>query len=456
MPPGCYRVIFYFQLHKAVGTRVRVVCSGAADQFPDPTQPVYPTQPESTRYLSLPIDLVVTRPDPKLWIVVQYDREPEPRRISAEIDNDAHIRFGGVTIHRKADDLQVSVGEFMPTEFEKCWPQGAHVFLDGTTTLLSDWMPGSGFKDWQTSADRKEWRALTMSLPPIISFLDRPGKGIMALSWYNKGDDPADLSGTLYRAESGQAWADGKITAAPYSYSVPQAVVGVSEGRTGRAGGVIEKSIVELSDGSLLASAYGKLQGQNDLVDPNNPEGDTRCSTWFVRSADDGKSWVFHGQVPYHKTMGGREGFDEPTVVRFPDTGELLCMMRTGYGVPQCPLHQSRSFDDGKTWTFPQAAVGALRGDFNSPGTMLGVFPSLVLMENGVLVCSWGRTPPGVHLAFSVDRGHTWQQPVTLGTKSMSSYVRIWEIRPGVLLALYDNDEVLGFQEITVEFKTPR
>ena len=150
---------------------------------------------------------------------------------------------------------------------------------------------------------------------------------------------------------------------------------------------------------------------------------------------------------PPHRTRGGPEGCCEASMVRFPDTGELLCMMRTGNGFP---LYQSRSTDDGKTWTVPEAAVGAMHGDFTDPGTMRGVWPSLVLMESGVLVCSWGRTPPGVHLAFSLDRGRTWKQPVTLSEKSMSSYICIQEIRPGVLLALYDNGDVLGFQEVTI------
>lgn len=451
MTPGRYRLVFHIQLHQAAGTVVSLLCSGAADQPVELQQPIYPTQPNSTNYLALPLDVTVTKPDPKLWLGVKYAVEPEPRRIGVEISKDAHIRFGGVTIQAFTGitgdgPLQISVGEFSPTRFAKCWPM-ARVFMDGTTLLSASNDPNFG---WHASVDRKEWRAIAMPKATLSSFLERPGKGILALSWENKGDDPAAIPGTLYRAESGQAWADGKAAAEPISFCVPLAIGGKGEGAAYKPACVMEKSLLELRDGSLLASVYGWLKGQADLTNPNNPQGDTRYSTWFVRSTDGGKKWVFQGQVPYHKTMGGPEGFCEPSTVRFPDNGELLCMMRTGSGFP---LYQSRSTDDGRTWAVPQPAVGAMYGDFTDPGTMRGVWPSLVLMQNGIMVCSWGRTPPGVHLAFSLDRGHTWAQLITLSEKSMSSYICIQEIRPGVLLTLYDNGEVLGFQEVTVKGK---
>ena len=401
----CYRVGFHIQLHQAVGTVVRVGCSGAEDQPVDLRQPIYPTQPDSTNYLALPLDVTAARPDPKLWLYVKYAAEPEPRRIGVEIATDAHIRFGGVTIQEvtgRTDDgpLHVSAGEFRPTQFAKCWPM-ARVFLDGTTLLGSSNDPKAG---WHTSVDRKEWRAVTSPKATLSSILERPGKGILALSWENVVDAPTAIPGTLYRAESGRAWTEGRVLAEPVSYSVPLAIGGKAEGAYSKSC-VMEKSVVELKDGSLLASAYGWLKGQADLANTNNPNGDTRYSTWFVRSDDDGRKWEF----------------------------------------------QSRSTDDGKTWSIPQPVVGTMHGDFTDPGTMRGVWPSLVLMQDGVLACSWGRTPPGVHLAFSLDRGHTWKQPITLSEKSMSSYICIQEIRPGVLMTLYDNGEVLGFQEVTVK-----
>ena len=42
-----------------------------------------------------------------------------------------------------------------------------------------------------------------------------------------------------------------------------------------------------------------------------------------------------------------------------------------------------------------------------------GVFPGLLLLENKILVCSFGR--PGVHMKFSADgRGTSWSTPTML------------------------------------------
>jgi hypothetical protein len=455
LSPGRYRFTFYFRLRQAVGTQLYVLCSGAADQPFDQLQAIYPTQPTSANYLALPLEVTVTRPDPRLWLVVKFQAEPEPRRVAVAISPEARVRFGGLTLEPlsepaapAAGPLQVTVGAFTPSPLPKCWPL-AHVFADGTTLLGASNDPSAG---WQVSADRKTWRPLK-SKAQFTTILDRPGAGVLALGWQATGDDPTALPGLRYRAPSGQAWAAGQITTDSLTYDVPLALGGKGEGAAYQPTCVVEKSLVPLPDGSLLASVYGWLHGQADLVDATNPHGDTRYSTWFVRSVDDGKHWDFWGQVPYlNKTLGGREGFCEPSVVRFPNTGELLCVMRTGSGFP---LYQSRSSDDGQTWSAPQPLVGAMHGGFTDPGVMRGVWPSLVLLRNGVVACSWGRTPPGVHVAFSRDRGKTWGQVTTLCDKSMSSYLNMQEIRPNVLLMTYDNNEVVGFQEVTVAVKNP-
>ena len=59
------------------------------------------------------------------------------------------------------------------------------------------------------------------------------------------------------------------------------------------------------------------------------------------------------------------------------------------------PMYMSRSSDNGKTWTPP---VGIADRGSN---------PSLITLENGILVCVYAR--PGVWVVFSDDNGKTWK-----------------------------------------------
>ena len=83
-------------------------------------------------------------------------------------------------------------------------------------------------------------------------------------------------------------------------------------------------------------------------------------------------------------------------MVRTPD-GRLLCVMRNQ---SFHPMYQTHSIDDGATWSplrlFPDC----------------GVDPALCTLENGVVVCSYGR--PGVKVAFSENGGDSWQKRSTI------------------------------------------
>jgi hypothetical protein len=76
-----------------------------------------------------------------------------------------------------------------------------------------------------------------------------------------------------------------------------------------------------------------------------------------------------------------------------------------------------------------------------------GVFPTLTMLDNGVLVLAYGR--PGVHLMFSLDgTGHTWTAPITLRvgdpekwlTKSCG-YTSIVHVGPNSFLVAYSDFE---------------
>ena len=64
------------------------------------------------------------------------------------------------------------------------------------------------------------------------------------------------------------------------------------------------------------------------------------------------------------------------------------------------PLYQCWSDDLGETWTEP----------IPSQPFLMNIAPTLAVLDNGVVVCRYGR--PGFHVAFSLDHGHTWQDRI--------------------------------------------
>ena len=102
--------------------------------------------------------------------------------------------------------------------------------------------------------------------------------------------------------------------------------------------------------------------------------------------------------------------------------GDLLVMLRTGSA---SPMFQARSTDGGKTWSEPQQVMDH------------GVAPYMCLMQNGVLVCSYGRPNSGI--MFSYDgTGHEWEDAQDLYRAEGSHYTTVFEIEPNLLMYFYD------------------
>jgi hypothetical protein len=184
-------------------------------------------------------------------------------------------------------------------------------------------------------------------------------------------------------------------------------------------------NVIERPDGTLLAAAHTLYQG------------DTKIRTVVYQSTNGGVTWGSETTVAYDPNMGS-EGFTEP-VLSFTSNGDVLCVMRTdGY----TPLMQARSTDGGKTWSAP-ADTGAL-----------GVDPSLCLLSNGILACSYGR--PGDAIMFSADGvGNQWTDRVQLhDDTSTTGYTGIAEVAPGKLLYVYDTYDRVGAGTIEGVFIT--
>jgi len=114
----------------------------------------------------------------------------------------------------------------------------------------------------------------------------------------------------------------------------------------------------------------------------------------FLRSEDSGRTWNLLNEIPYQpdknadKLWDKRQGFTEPEIGFLPN-GSMLCLMRTHDGNGVGPLYQSRSTDNGKTWSKPTV--------FDE----IGVWPTLLTLENGSTLVSYGR--PGLYVRASND-----------------------------------------------------
>jgi hypothetical protein len=211
-------------------------------------------------------------------------------------------------------------------------------------------------------------------------------------------------------------------------FCVPDAAGGTGDDGKPYEGPLADHAIVQLRDGSLLASMYGQFKSDRVLI-PTMPEA-WQCfkyRTFVVRSTNRGRTWDYLATVAYDPEVG-LESFCEADLLVLPG-GDILCFMRTGgSGGQHTPLYLSRSADDGKTWSKPE------------PMADRGVWPNACLMQSGILACTYGR--PGNWLTFSFDEGHTWTGHFCFYDGRTTSYNSVEEVAPDVLLVVYDRHQL--------------
>jgi len=165
------------------------------------------------------------------------------------------------------------------------------------------------------------------------------------------------------------------------------------------------RSIVELPDGTLLATIYG------------HQEGHTKYSSVLIESGDGGQTWETRSLIA-HSEEADNEGFCEPALVRLANS-DLFCALRVGG-----PLHVTRSTDEGRTWSTPEAVADH------------GVDPALLLLSNGVLALSYGR--PDVELMLSADgTGNSWGTPISIYRGPGCHYTSLIEAENHDLLVFF-------------------
>ena len=303
----------------------------------------------------------------------------------------------GLAKAEETEILKVTVGE--PTKLSGQLNQNtASLAISRTGTIAAFYeKPGTLPKFYRISTDGGLTWGEELNFPPgnagRMSVGLRDG-GVLFMSGQTKPvdeRDPPKLQATRI------VFSDDflKYEVSTSDVSMPQAALNV---RWATFWPVFDKGkIVQLPSGVLLATLYG------------NFKGDAQYRTMIVRSADNGRTWQFHASVAYSPKdpdpdlIGSYCGYCEPSLALLSD-GQLLCIMRTQgthYPGEYRPLYQSWSKDLGKTWTRP----------LPSKPHLMNISPTLAVLDNGVVVCQYGR--PGFHVAFSLDNGHTWQDRVS-------------------------------------------
>lgn len=174
---------------------------------------------------------------------------------------------------------------------------------------------------------------------------------------------------------------------------------------------------VKLGDELIYADYRAKFLGADGKPDL------FWTSTCMV-SKDKGQSWSNRGTIHY----GSNEGQAYEPMISPTSDGGLICVIRTSGGGGSEKLLTTHSKDAGKTWSKVKAI-----NDY-------GVFPGVILLENGVLVVSYGR--PGVHLKFSADGlGETWSNQISLipSTGSSCGYTGLIAINENEFLIAYSD-----------------
>lgn len=244
----------------------------------------------------------------------------------------------------------------------------------------------------------------------------------------------------------------------PVSLTVEQFKSVVGDDYTTIQAGPSPEIATELEDGTLLALCYGNFTEDHVPIRGFHPTiGEAPMyRTYLISSTDGGDTWHYLSTVAYDGSTG-QESFCEPCLVNF-GGGELLAVMRTGRFAP---LHQARSLDGGKTWGTPQSLE------------TLGLQPRITLLQNGILVCSFGWRPlrniywqdtnggyypagladyheryksqvgiedpsaaAGDYVMFSPDRGHTWSEPRKIAEPLTQGYTQIAATGPDSCLVL--------------------
>jgi hypothetical protein len=222
-----------------------------------------------------------------------------------------------------------------------------------------------------------------------------------------------------------------------FKFSMPEAE---TEGKDDRGEPIsrlyLRRSAIELDNGDLLASVYGRFESDKAPVEYLGAM--TKMRSLLVRSTDRGATWTYVSTISADPV--GQEGAAEPAIVRLtrgPLKGRLICVLRTGR---ENPIYQCESDDEGRTWTraYPLSWQYSRYGRRRE---IAGTDPDIIEMSDGTLAMSYGHKPDyedhGNFVAFSMDQGRSWIQETRLSSSVTAAYTGIREVAPGELYVVY-------------------
>lgn len=184
-----------------------------------------------------------------------------------------------------------------------------------------------------------------------------------------------------------------------------------------------------MDDGSIQGVMYGYYAGDK-LYRVVWVKSTNNCATWNITS-------IVASGIP-SDSFKNALGYCEPTFSKTRD-GSILCVMRIG---SYLPLYQSRSYDNGISWSKPVVLPGLTGKSLES------VDPHLVLMKNGILALTYGR--PGTRIAFATDGcGYHWDFSLDTYTGETTGYSGMVQAGNDSLLLIADQGRT-GAKEMAI------
>jgi len=218
-------------------------------------------------------------------------------------------------------------------------------------------------------------------LPPIIEYIEKENGDVVGLQWYSykdRNDEKKIIVRSWTSHDKCRSW-DAPV-------DIPLIMPPIAKDKSFKGHLIVpHRRIIHLEKDTYLVLMYGRF------------EGDEHDRSTVFRTTDGFKTLHYYSTCGYWREgVEHHSGLNETDMCRVPD-GRLLTVMRNE---SNCPMYQAHSVDNGATWT-PIRIFGDQ-----------GVDPALCVLQNGVVVCSYGR--PGIKVAFSENGGDDWQKHTTI------------------------------------------
>jgi len=218
-------------------------------------------------------------------------------------------------------------------------------------------------------------------LPPIIEYVEKENGDVVGLQWYSWKDSKNENQIIV------RSWTShDKCRSWDAPVDIPLDMPAIPDDRTFHKTLIVpHRRILHLEGDTYLVLMYGRF------------EGDEHDRSTVFRTTDGFKTLHYFSTCGmWREGIENSAGLNETDMCRVPD-GRLLTVMRNQGGYP---MYQAHSSDNGASWT-PVTRFSDM-----------GVDPALCVLQNGVVVCSYGR--PGVKVAFSENGGDDWQKHTTI------------------------------------------